>query len=100
VDLDLLGAFGITVKSKGQSRNPPDFRTGGLMFRPWPVSPQSIAHRNTVHHLPYGPVSQSVCNLCFSTIAYSPRPDLLPIAENVHRCPCPPPREVRHRGRL
>jgi hypothetical protein len=47
------------------------------------------------HRYGFGGVIQSICTSCLQTIAYSPRPDVLAIAEKAHKCPGRPRQKTR-----
>jgi hypothetical protein len=38
------------------------------------------------HRSVFGGIIQSVCTSCLQTVAYSPRPDVLTLAEKAHKC--------------
>jgi hypothetical protein len=42
-----------------------------------------------------GAIIESICTSCLQTIAYSPRPDLLTLAEEAHKCPGRPQQKTK-----
>lgn len=57
--------------------------------------PEGSGGRYPFHRVTEGQVIQSVCLRCMRTVAYSPRPEVLLLAEEAHRCLMPPASTVR-----